>query len=208
MAAIDKIYVTHSWQYDEFKEWCKKQPLFTDKYGKKESILNYLFKYNAGEWHNERPIFMAPYFIDAYVIRNCPYDYIQKELKINYGDDYEKIKDGELYIKPTTNKDYVRGNHFKCTKHPSHYYNRPLDSKYWWVDVFPPNLLGFWYHKDTDSWDSFDEYVISDWTSSCAYVKTIKALKRKIRKWKLPVGTKVRVTGRYMADTYEFKVII
>ena len=64
------------------------------------------------------------------------------------------------------------------------------------------------YHKDHNSWDFADEFVNSDGASStCVQFKTIKAIKRAMRKWKLPIGTIVRCTGRYMADTYEFKII-
>ena len=42
MAAIDKIYVDSWEKYQEFKEWCEKQPLFTDKYGKQEPMTIYV----------------------------------------------------------------------------------------------------------------------------------------------------------------------
>ena len=61
-----------------------------------------------------------------------------------------------------------------------------------------------WYNGESDTWDFHDEYVIGGWVSSCAFVSTIKSLKRKIIKWKLPVGTKIIVTGRYVADEYQF----
>lgn len=205
MAAIDRIYLTHSWQYDEFRKWCEEQPLLTDKHGKNESISNYLYRYDAGTWHNERPVFSAPYYVDAYVIRNCPFDYVQKELMINYGDSYEKIKEGKLYTSPKTDKVYTEGRHFKCVKHPVRYYNRPFECKRWFVDIELPSGSGFmWYNGESDTWDFHDEYVIGGWKSSCAFVSTIKSLKRKIIKWKLPVGTKIIVTGRYVADEYQF----
>lgn len=61
-----------------------------------------------------------------------------------------------------------------------------------------------WYNKDTDTWDFMDEFVISKWKSNTTYAKTITGLKRKIRKWKLPIGSKVRVSGRYVGENYEF----
>lgn len=63
-----------------------------------------------------------------------------------------------------------------------------------------------WHSEDTNTWDFMDEFVISNWTSNTAHVKTITALKRKIRKWKLPIGTKVCVIGRYVGEKYEFIV--
>lgn len=43
MAAIDKIYVKDIKQYDEFADWCRKQPPLTDKYGVQVSLTRYLY---------------------------------------------------------------------------------------------------------------------------------------------------------------------
>lgn len=250
MAAIDKIYVENREQYLQFKEWCMKQPPFTDKYGKTARLIDYVYKHNE-DW-NGGVVFMGPYYLDAYLIKNCPFDFIQKELMVNYGhwsqekiddafncvmhrteenkgfyswltpkdfviennvitmpnlevSDYQLIKEGKLYNKPTTNKEYTIGRHFKCVKHPHIKYNTPFGCKNWWVDIDLPEELGYmWYHSEYNSWDFADEFVIAEWSSSTANCPTIRALKRLMLKWKLPVGTKVRATGRYIEETYEF----
>lgn len=258
MAAIDKIYVNTWEEYSKFRDWCEEQPKLKDKYGKEEFITVYLYHWNKEDWDNEnncKPIFKAPYYIDAYVIRSCPFDFIQEELMINYGhwsqkrikdyyndvvnwngkgecpywakkedfvilkdgriklkglekSDYTKILKGELYNSPYTSEQYEIGEHFKCIKHPIEFYNKPFNCGSWFVDIEPPSGIDWmWYHKDTNTWDFADEYVISDWTSSTAHVKTIKALKRLMIKWKLPIGTIVKATGRYISDTYEFQII-
>ena len=83
MAAIDKIYVNTFEEYKLFKDWCEQQPKIKDKYGTEGSLTDYL--YGWGKFEGNRPIFMAPYYIDAYLIRNCPFDFIQDGLKFNYG---------------------------------------------------------------------------------------------------------------------------
>jgi hypothetical protein len=257
MAAIDKIYVDSYEKYVEFKEWCEKQPPFTDKYGVKEPMTRYLITGWEKENWVEHPIASFPFYIDAYIIRNCPFNYIQKELMIRYGhhdqewiddayksvmkrggekagfgeiyywlskDDfkvvdgvvtmpnekestYSLIKRGLLLTSPFTDIKYEVGKHFKCIKHPPHFYNFPLNMKNWWVDIILPDGMGFmYYHTEHNSWDFDDEYVIADWSSSTAFIGTIKALKRHMVKWKLPVGTIVRATGRYISDTYEFVI--
>ena len=257
MAAIDKIYVDSYEKYVEFKEWCEKQPLFVDKYGKKESMTRYLFTYWPKENWVDHPIASFPFYIDAYIIRNCPFDYIQKELMLRYGyksqewideayktvmerggvtvepgniyywlskddfkivngivtlpdnDDssYMRIKRGEELTKPTTDIEHEVGKHFRCIKHPPHFYNTPLEMKNWWINITLPDDMGFMdYHEKYNSWDFHDEYVIADWSSNTAFVGTIRALKRLMIKWKLPVGTIVSATGRYVQDTYEFVI--
>lgn len=250
MAAIDKIYVSNREQYLEFKKWCEEQPLLTDKYGVKVPLSRYVYKH-SDEW-NGGVVFCGSYYADAYLIKNCPFDYIQKELMLNYGhwsqdkineaydcvmhrteknkmfytwlteddfkivdgvitmpnlekSDYEKIKDSELYNTPFTSQEVTYGTHFKCIKHPRHFYNRPYKCKNWFIDVILPTNGFMWYHENHNSWDFSDEFVVSKWTSSTAFCPTIKSLKRlMVKKWKLPVGTIVRATGRYIGDTYEF----
>jgi len=216
MAAIDKIYVNNYAQYLQFREWCEQQPLLVDKYGKKEKITNYLYNYEERPF-GEFPIFMAPCYVDAYVIRNCPFDFIQKEMMLNYGHHiqeetgeesvYSKIKRGYLYSSPLADVIYEVGKHFKCTKHPAHRYNTPFGCRRWFVDIITPDEVPFmWYHQELNTWDFCKDYVIANWNSSTAHIKTIRALKRLIIKWKFPVGTIVRATGRYIEDDYEFVV--
>ena len=257
MAAIDKIYVDSFEKYKLFKDWCMTQPKLKDKYGKETSLIDYVFKYT--EWTDGAvlPVCNNPYYIDAYLIRNCPFDFIQKELMVSYGKwsqddikeahdivmkrggekcesgvyhwlskedfysengeihlykdetDYDLIKAGKLYANPQTNKKYKVGKSFQIIKCPQHKYNRPYKCKRWFVDVEVPEELGYvWYHSNTNTWDFSEEFVIDEWNSSmCIEFKTIKAIKRAILKWKLPVGTIVTCTGRYVEDTYEFKVV-
>lgn len=255
MAAIDKIYVSKFEDYLLFKEWCKEQPKIKDKYGNECSILRYLYQWETFKDNEFYPILNAPYYIDAYLIRNCPFDFIQDELKLNYGyksqewideaynivmnrndknknfytwlkpddfkivdgvvtmpnesiSDYELIKDGKLYATPRTQKKYTVGKHIKCIKHPSIQYNTPFEWKFWWVHVDLPKELGYtWYNRDYNLWDFDDEFVINKYSSSvCIRYKTIRAIKRAIRKWKLPIGTIIECTGRYVYETYIFKV--
>ena len=253
MAAIDKIYVDSYDEYIMFRDWCNEQAPLTDKYGKTVRLSDYVYKYNESFYKNGAPVFMGPYYLDAYLIRNCPFDFIQRELMLNYGhwsqekideayeivtnrteenkefytwlteDDfkvvngvitmpnleksaYEKIKDGELYTSPKV--EYKIGRHFKCIKKPVRYFNRPLEQKRWMVQIELPYEFSdyMWYNEDTDTWDLSAEFVKGSWKSNTAFSGTIKALGRKILKWNFPIGTKIKVTGRYVEDTYEFTV--
>ena len=265
MAAIDKIYVNSYDEYVQFRDWLKTQPKLKDKYGKEASLMSYFFDYwDEESWFDKNgenvthPVYSAPYYVDAYIIRNCPFDFVQKELMLNYGywsqerirrfyediknwdsskgscpywakledfifngdgtmtikglekSSYEKILDGELYVLPYRT-DVKYGTHFKLVKSPNGKktipFERPLKG-IWWVSVENANdkYDSMWYSGDTNTWDFMDEFVISNWTSNTAHVKTITALKRKIRKWKLPIGTKVCVIGRYVGEKYEFIV--
>ena len=265
MAAVDKIYVNSYDEYIQFRDWLKAQPKLHDKYGKEVSLMEYFFDYwDKESWFDKNgenvthPVYSAPYYVDAYIIRNCPIESVQKDLMINYGywsqerirefyesvknydpdedgapfwakledfifnedgtmtikglekSSYEEILNGELYVSPyRTDVEY--GTHFRLIKSPNGKktipFEKPLKGM-WWVTVENTNdkYDSMWYSDDTDTWDFTDEFVVSKWTSNTAHVKTITALKRKIRKWKLPIGTKVCVSGGYVGEEYEFVV--
>ena len=254
MAAIDKIYVKNRQQYLEFRDWCEKQPLMTDKYGVSVSLMRYVYKHSDD--FDGGVVFCGPYYLDAYLIRNCPFDYIQEELMLNYGhwsqekideayncvmhrndsnkdfftwlteDDfsivdgvvtmpnlekssYELIKEGKLYVTPFTSIKYEAGGHIRCIKRPVRKFNYPFGCKRWFVDIdLPEDIDGYmWYHSNHNSWDFSDEFVVCDWSSSSMCCSSIRSLKRLVvKKWKLPVGTEIRVTGRYVFDGYRFIV--
>ena len=262
MAAIDKIYLDTQEQYQQFKKWCFEQPPLFDKYGKKVYISDYL--YDRDDCDGSRPVMNAPCYVDAYIIRNCPYDFVQEALMLNYGhwsqkrireyyediknwkgegdppywakledfvvnedgtitlaslkgeSDYELIKQGKLYASPKTDIEYVPGKHFIMLDCPRDHgyanFNRPLRGG-WFIDVKLPDYMdGYvWYHPNKNrnkigTWDFVGEFVDSDWSSSTAHCKTIRSLARRIKKWKLPVGTTVKLTGRYTMEKYVFCV--
>ena len=282
MAAIDKIYLNSFDTFTKFKEWCEAQPSIKDKYGKEDKISNYLFYdwYDPKYWKEDdcHPVMNAPYYIDAYIIRNCPIEEVQEELMVNYGhysqkrlwkmyneikeyadkgkespywaklddfiinDDgtieltgirkkssYEEIKDGELYDKPYCDK-FERGKHFRITKIPAmyrgHKCNRPTPVRIkkgpiytptWDIDIKLPDYVDEGYmcwssHSDADfpvgTWDFCSEHVLSydGWSSSNTHCKSIRALTRRITKWNLPVGTIIKVWGRYIGEEYEILV--
>lgn len=281
MAAIDKIYVNSYEEYKEFEKWLLEQPKLRDKYGKEVSIYNYFFK----SWDNPKywaikeshPIFSAPCYVDAYIIRNCPLNYIQKELMLRYGhktqedinemyntvinrtsedqkliDDakgdypnkpinywwlnkndfkivdgkitmpnaekssYQEILDNEIYISPTIEGKYEIGKHFKIIKKPFYQkkcnYPIPIINMYgvkrqptWTVEV---NHLDMWWSPKNKigTWDFMEEFVESEYSSSTTHCPSLKSIKRRILKWKLPVGTIVTLSGRYVGEEYEIIV--
>lgn len=285
MAAIDKIYVNSFEQYEEFRDWCKKQPSLKDKYGREVKITQYLYFWRKEDLSDRKysdfPIFNAPCYVDAYVIRNCPFDYIQRGLMLNYGhkteedikemfeavkgrtpeeqkrineakannvypnpisnywwvdlDDfdiaedgkislkkkekstYEKILEGELYNSPKRSG-IEFGTHFTMIKSPTAWgynkFEKPLRGT-WFIDVeSPTGKYDFlWFHQTSKknfgsgTWDYVDEFVDDPYgSSSSANIPTIRSLRRRIKEWKLPIGTRIIATGRYEYERYEFIV--
>lgn len=199
MAALDKIHINSYDKYLLFKEWCERQPNLIDKYGKSVPLTRYL--YNWGTFEGGSIIYIAPYYVEQHLIKYCPFNFIHEKLKFKYSSSYDDIKNGnDIY---SVKRNYNYGKHFKCLT--PNYCNKPFKQKFWWVSI---QIEGdfMWYHEETNSWDFYDEFVASRWTSSSAFCKTIKALKRLILKWKLPIGTIVTASGRYIGDKCEFIV--
>lgn len=199
------MYLRKWEDYVEFKKWCEAQPPLVDKYGKKERITEYLYEYDE-PFTREMPVFKAPCYVDAYVIKNCPLEEMQKELRLHYSSAYDDIKAGKMYASPRTDINYVPGRHVKMLYWPGKKYNRPVRSRLWVSIELPEYVDNHMWHNDSGTWDFCDEYVISDGVSSVAFADTIKGLIRKIRKWKFPVGTKVRADGNYVGEYWEFIV--
>lgn len=257
MAAIDKIYINSVEEYNLFREWCEEQPKLKDKYGIEVSLSRYFFQYVNLEQKFFPMFFSAPYYVDAYLIRNCPFEFIQKELKINYGEwpqewideayktvmergggktkegayrwlsagdfkivdgvitmpnkeksSYQLIKEGKLYLTPYREKKYEVGKHITCISSPPHKYNTPYKTKYWRVSLDLPEDINCYlmYNHERNTWDYHDEFVVCGLKSSSCYFKTIKTIKRAIRKWELPIGTIVICEGRYAKDYYQFGI--
>lgn len=220
MAGIDKLYLAYS-DYLEFKKWCEEQPPIKDKYGREAKLIDYIWEME--EYTDQRAVCSLPCYLDAYVIRNCPLKAVQEEEEGHYNyfynkthyvveGMYEQIKAGLVYASPAR-ENVVWGKHFSCTKHPKRKIEKPAPFKRgsrkmrskWTVEVLEP--LDLWYHTDTDTWDYSDEFVDADgWCTNIATVSSMKALKRKLLKWKLPIGALVRVIGAWVGEDYEFVI--
>ena len=208
MAAIEKLYLNTYEDYLLLKDWCKDKVL-VDKYYREVPIKNYLFNKRKEDFEKgSSSVLCAPYYVDAFLIRNCPFPFIREGFKINYGEDaLDKIKQGKLYAH-VIGKKFEPGKHFKCIKHPGRKFNSPYGVKDWFIDIEVPSQFNFFkYNESTGTWDHCSDFVDTEWSSSTAFVPSIKSLKRKLsKKWELPVGTIVTATDRYVGDDYVFVI--
>lgn len=271
MAAVDKIYIKTYEQMYQFRDWCNAHTL-SDKYGYVKPLSWWLkdnldkFDWSTG---NGIPIFRAPYPVDYYVIRNCPFDFIQKAMKTNYGSQYEEIKNAKGYYKdhigyldletynyisysnpgthytiqrissPIVRRDMVNSNrpYFKRSdidfkkraeknkKQLNKSLREPTNVRqpYWCIEIYKDvqnhlsdDLRNMMYSEPLKeqkqvigTWNRIGDFVICDvWSDLCNDCKTIKALARRIRKWKLPVGTELRVFNFNYPEDDCYRIII
>jgi hypothetical protein len=202
MAAIDKIYLDSYEEYITFKNWCE------DKYVKLlygDEVLylkDYFYEWTEEAFIRSLPIACFRTAIDIYLIRNCPFDFIQEELKFQYCSSYDEIKNKtsefDTYQRNGKGKDIK----FKIIKKPDFH----LKSRNWFIEIYDEEC--FWTYNDYSNTFSPIVEQPTDWTSSSYFIKgTISKGKiyRLLKRWNLPAGLTVKITGRYVGQIYLLK---
>lgn len=197
MILKNRIYIKNIEQYNQFRDWIFAQPPLKDKYGEDHSLITNFISYDNREINKAVPVFIGNHYEDAYIIRNCPYEFIQNQLREMCGDSYDNIKEGKLYNTPY--KDYEIGQHVKIIKK----YKGSWPTNFLLVEIVDYKGDNMRYSERYDGWSLVDEFAIWD-SFKYAESSSVKALIRKIRKWKLPIGATVYCEGR---KDYVFKVL-
>lgn len=230
MAAIDKTYISDWNQFDMVRNWAIKQQ-FTLKNGKIVKLKNYLYypDLTEEEWfeheaiwnqnHSESTydvvLWNTPTYVDIWLIRNCPFDFIQDRLKEQYGGGWSK----------TAFTDHNEDNLYEQIKNGTSVYDifqrNGLGSKakvkfhhisgswcrdkecWWWIEVNPYWIgekrtkfdIGDnpWYNENDDMW-YWDKEAMPTSSNICSKngCLTKKNIINLIKKWNLPKGSIVK----------------
>lgn len=217
MAAIDKTYTNSYKNYTDLIEWARNNK-FTCPNGTIVNVLNSIYSYWTEEDFNKAineghtlPVMNTSLSTDYYLIKYCPLQFVQDRMIEVYNEDYyNAIKNGTSDY-DTFTKEGKYGTHCRLISAPQKHFrnNRPYKQAYWFVDVtLPEDFKGYLcYMEKYDKWVWPNELYGDSDISSCAFnSKTRKAIERKIRKWQLPKGTIVHISGRYEGDDYKYLV--
>lgn len=160
------------------------------------------------------PVWNTPRYFDVWLIRNCPFDFIQDRLKEQYGggwskecfshpdeeDMYTQIKNRvscyDTYQRNGLGKNIrINKNLFPVVSCKSTCYASTS------ISIDFPDEEFIWYQDETDSWPSRDDLrnysSYSSSSYSCKGFIKPKTLFRKLQKWDLPEGSKVHVEYFY-----------
>ena len=225
MAGIDKTYIKTYSQYKEVCDWCKDIVATFDidndnniKFEPSKFINKYTEDdFNQLPENGELVLWNTPCYMDQWLIKNCPIDFIQKRLKEQYGDYYDDIKNGNFdTYKRNGLAQYI---HFKVIKKP-HVYRR---FSFIYTDrqnklrVYKENKKGVWevriknedyywfYNEQCDYWTNEIEAFPYD-SFACTIKKknlNIKSIYRYLRKWNLPAGLKITIENVYFDYGWE-----
>lgn len=197
MASIDKTYLNRE-QYHILKEWVKDKVCIYNN-GIKSQVSNWLYKWNNEDFeysvYNDGtlPCWNTDECQDRWLLMNCPLPFIQRRLSEQYTNlDY-------LFKDPTPRTSCA--THFNVIKKPQ--FNLKIRGC-WFINIVDENNY-WWYNEEYDYWTCNGEFLPAN--SSCAWMKnfTIDKFKRKLKKWKIPAGLKIIISGRYVGQTYMIK---
>lgn len=206
MAAIDKTYISNWEDYIAIKEWCDKNEFICPN-GMKIKIYPYEWTKEDFEesvrnsLDNDVPVLNTSNTQDYFLIKHCPITVVQNRMIGCYGKEYvDSVKNGtsvfDTFVRPAKIS-RIRLVHKPKFYEPSRYFrnNRWIQDKYS-VSVKLPDGYedGYaWYNEDYNQWLLPNELGYLTISSAILKCKTWKALIRQIRKWHLPVGSKIRV---------------
>ena len=226
MAGIDKTYIKTYNQYKEVCDWCKDIVVtFNNTIVKNVSFkpFDFIYKYTEDDFNRlpengELVLWNTPWYMDKWLIKNCPINFIQSRLKEQYGSDYDVIKNGnncEMYKRNRLGKNI----HFKIIKKPYTYnrFNFIYCDRQNKIRVYKENRKGVWelriededclwyYNEKYDYWTNTIEGLPFD-SFTCTIKKknlNIKSIYRYLRKWNLPAGIKITIDNIYFDFGWE-----
>ena len=210
MAAIDKTYLSDYEEYQRFLEWAKNKT-YTCPNGTVIHVYDYVYDYWTKESMEvcERPVINTPSSLDYFLIKDCPFEFIQERMRDVYDEEYiESVLNGTSdydTFKYPEEKSRIKivGTGY-WLKHKDYLFKDQGKRKYYFfIDVD--------YKGDSLCYSSYIKRFLLPgelglWTSSsCWKGRSIKALIRIIRKWNLPKDCEIIAQGRYIGERIKLK---
>lgn len=203
MAAIDKTYLNNYKIYKVFLDWAKKTT-YTCPNGLTYNVYDYTYPYWTEKSMKDqyRPVLISSYTLDYFLIKYCPFLFVQERLKEVYDEDYYwRVKNGYSeydtfkYPEIGTHFTIVRGQHLKHKD-----YLWALNRRKMYFDITVEyNDSPLWYNSKLKRFLLPNE--LGDGDTNWSYKgRTVKSLLRHLRKMKLPRGAIITAKGRYINE--------
>ena len=193
-------------EFDSYKE------TFIETYCK-----NYNTTYEEAAKHFSMVLWNTPTWLDIWLIRNCPIEFIQDRLKYQYGEEYEQIKNGTSAYDTYKRNGLGKNFHYKVIRKPNwkpcynFYYTDHFNNdkhykehkKPWWLitieDTKTVNPILWWANTEHNYWTCSEEGLPFNCNMMDIKRKNlnIHSIIRIIKKWDLPDGSQVKVLNRY-----------
>lgn len=183
------IIEEHIYTEEEIKNLLNIKRKSTQKHKTKED-------YNINQV--EIPLWNTPLYVDIYLIRNCPIEFIQDRLKIQYSDCYESIKNyTSIYDAPQKSPAKI----IRLVKKPN--FNLRLKTR-WFISVNSEHNY-YSYNEKHNKFVADTELCNSDSSHKLYFGNmSIRKAIRWIRHWNLPSDVTITFSGKYVGQDYTF----
>ena len=93
MASIDKTYVSKYTDYKALKEWTEGVE-FTAPNGIKFRPSEYIYEWEESDFEpgHQLPVMNTPQGLDYFLIKHCPFEFVQNRMQEVYTDLYWQVK--------------------------------------------------------------------------------------------------------------------
>ena len=192
MAGIDKTWVTRE-QYKLVRRWAYEYGEFTIPYiNFKDKVSNYINEYD--EIPEKAMLWNTPGYFDVFLRHNCPFDFIQKRLKEQYGDSYDNLSYGKPFIKNSEPVIQIEWDN-KITSRRSVISIRLYNNDDSWI----------FYNTEPEYFSDPCTYLPIDESEKYYGRSNIKKAAEDISKFNLPIGSKIEMN---INDDYTIKGIV
>lgn len=205
MAGVDKTYLD---TYDEFVEvinWCKSIGTVTDKYGNEFNPLDFVYEPNLkeSEFKPGMILWNTPTYFDLFLIRSCPIKFIQERLEEQYNKNFIQLVKENKSSYDVFERNGL-GKNLKVTVQKKPDYKGYYKNTWWWISIEDSE---WWYNEYTNEWVHYLEGKEHNTNICCRYrgKLTMRKIMRILRKWNLPSGLTIRISGSYDGQVYTLK---
>lgn len=192
MAGIDKTWVTGE-QYKLVRRWAYEYGEFIIPYiNYKEKVSNYINEYD--EIPEKAMLWNTPGYFDVFLRHNCPFDFIQKRLKEQYGDSYDSLSYGKAFIKHEKPVVQIEWNDRIKSR-------RAIIS----INLYNKDDSCIFYNTKPEYFTDSCTYLPFDETEKYYGQSNIKKAAEDISKFDLPIGSKIEMN---INNNYTIKGIV
>ena len=192
MAGIDKTWVTGE-QYKLVRRWAYEYGEFTIPYiNFKEKVSNYINEYD--EIPEKAMLWNTPGYFDVFLRHNCPFDFIQKRLKEQYGDSYDSLSYGKPFIKNNEPVVQIEWNNKIISRRAVIY-----------IRLYNNDDSCIFYNTKPEYFTDPCTYLPCDESEKYYGKINIKKAAEDISKFNLPIGSKIEMN---INDDYTIKGIV
>lgn len=210
MAAIDKTYLSDYSVYQDFIKWAK-DTVYVCPNGIKIPVISYVMDFWTKEDMDEceRPVLSSPSSLDYFLIKYCPFEFVQERMIDVYDEKYvDDIKKGishfDTFIYPEIGRHFVieRDKNFL---HKDYLWKLRSGRRPKFSIHVRYNGSSLWYNHSIKRFLLPNELGTCN-SNTCYKTRSIKSLLRMIRSFKLPKNSILTVRGRYVGEDMIIKV--